>query len=89
MIGIYKRVIYREQFEISPIEKFIAKLFALRQKYKEERNDCMQTLAKLIMNSLFRVQIQKETNGSYESKSQYWMELKCDDFVLDYWKLQN
>ena len=84
MIGIYKRVIYREQFEISPIEKVLAKLFALRQKYKEEGNDCMQTLAKLIMNSLFRVQIQKETNGSYESKSQYAMETKCDDFVLDY-----
>ena len=35
-IRIYKGVIYRENFKISPFTKFREKIFALRQKYKDE-----------------------------------------------------
>ena len=42
VIEIYEGVIYRENFKISPFRKVIGKLFALRQKYKDEKNDIMQ-----------------------------------------------
>ena len=37
VIRIYGGVIYRENFKISPFRKVIEKLFALRQKYKDEK----------------------------------------------------
>ena len=37
LIEIYEGVIYRENFKISPFRKFIEKLFALRQKEKDEK----------------------------------------------------
>ena len=52
VIEIYEGVIYRENFKISPFRKVIEKLFALRQKYKDKKNDLMQGLIELIMNSL-------------------------------------
>ena len=69
VIEIYQGVIYRENFKISPFRKVIEKLFALRQKYKDEKNDLMQGLVKLIMNSLYGVQIRKDINESYYCKS--------------------
>ena len=42
VIQIYEGVIYRENFKVSPFRKVIDKLFALRQKYKDEGNDVMQ-----------------------------------------------
>ena len=42
VIEIYEGVVYRENFKISPFRKVIEKLFALRQKYKDEHNDLMQ-----------------------------------------------
>ena len=59
---IYQGVIYRENFKILPFRKVIEKLFALRQKYKDEKIDLMQGLVKLIMNSLYGVQIRKNIN---------------------------
>ena len=47
-------VLLREKFRINPSEKVITKLFALRQKYKDENNNFMQLLLKLIMNALYR-----------------------------------
>ena len=44
VIEIYEGVIYRENFKVSPFRKVIEKLFALRQKYKDEKNDLMQGL---------------------------------------------
>ena len=44
---IHEGVIYWEDFKISPLRKSIEKMFALRQKYKDEGNDLMQTLVKL------------------------------------------
>ena len=89
VIEIYKGVIYRENFKISPFRKVIEKLFALRQKYKDEKNDLMQGLVKLIMVSLYEVQIRKDINESYSCKSETWMKTEFDENVLDYWKLPN
>ena len=52
VVEIYEGVIYRENFKVSPFRKVIEKIFALRQKYKDEKNDLMQELVNLIMNSL-------------------------------------
>ena len=89
VIRIYEGVNYREDFKISPFRKVIEKMFAFRQKYKDEKNkDVMQWLVKLIMNSLYRVQIRKDINKSY-CKSESWMKTEHDENVLDYWKLPN
>ena len=53
VVEIYEGVLYRENFKVSPFRKIIEKMFALRQKYKDEHNDLMQGLVKLIMNSLY------------------------------------
>ena len=89
VVEIYEGVLYRENFKVSPFRKIIEKLFALRQKYKDEHNDLMQGLAKLIMNSLYGVQIRKDIDQSYKCKSQHWMETEYDENVLDYWRLPN
>ena len=51
VIEIYEGVVYRENFKISPFWKVIEKLFASRQKYKDEYKDLMQNLVKFLMNS--------------------------------------
>ena len=89
VIEIYEGVLYRENFKISPFRKVIEKLFALRQKYKDDHNDLLQGLVKLTMNSLYGVQIRKDIDQSYKCKSQHWMETEYDENVLDYWKLPN
>ena len=89
MIENYQGVIYRENFEISPFRKVIEKLFALRKKYKNEHNDLMQSLVKLIKNSLYGVQIRKDSDESYRYKSQHWMETEYDNNMLDDWELTN
>ena len=89
VVDNYEGVIYRENFKVSPFRKVIEKLFALRQKYKDEKNDLMQGLVKLIMNSLHGVQIRKDINESYFCKSETWMKTEFDENVLDYWKLPN
>ena len=86
MIEIYEGVIYRENFKISPFRKDIENLFALRQKYKDEKNDLMHGLIKLIMNSLYGVQIRRDINEPYSCKPRHWMETEFDENVLDYWK---
>ena len=49
----------------------------------------MQGLVKLILNSLFGVQIRRDINESYYCKSETWMKTEFDEDVLDYWKLPN
>ena len=89
VIQIYEGVIYRENFKISPFRKVIEKLFDLRQKYKDEKIDLMQGLVKLILNSLYGVQIRKDINESYYCESEIWMKTEFDENVLDCWKLPN
>ena len=89
VVEIYEGVIYRENFKVSPFRKVIEKLFALRQKYKDEKNDLKQGLVKLNMNSLYGVQIRKDINESYYCKSENWMKTEFDENVLNYWRLPN
>ena len=86
---IYEGVIYRENFEISPFRKVIDKLFALRQKYKDEGNNVMQLLVKLLMNSLYRENIRKDIEEKFACKSEYWMQTEYDERVEDYWKISD
>ena len=64
VIKINEGVIYRENFEVSPFRKFIEKLVVSRQIYKDKKNDVMQGLVKLILNSLYGVQIRRDINES-------------------------
>ena len=89
VIQIYEGVLYRENFKISPFRKVIENLFALRQKYKDEKKDLMQGLVKLIMNSLYGVQIRKDINESNSCKSETWMKTEFDENILDYCRLPN
>ena len=47
----------------------------------------MQGLIKLIMDSLYGVQIRKDIYESLYCKSEIWMKTEFDENVLDYWKL--
>ena len=49
----------------------------------------MQSLVKLIMNSLYGVEIRKDTDESHRCKPHHWMETEYDDTVLEYRKLPN
>ena len=89
VIEIYEGVIYLENFKVSPFRKVIDILFKLRQKYKDEGNDVMQLLVKLLMNSLYGEQIRKDIEEKYVCKSAMWMESEYDERVKDYWKISN
>ena len=84
---IYEGVIYRENFKVSPFRKIIDKLFALRQKYKDDNNDVMQLLVKLLMNSLYGENIRKDIEEKFACKSEAWMMSEYDERVKDYWKI--
>ena len=89
VIEIYEGVIYRENFKISPFRKVIEKLFTLWKKYKHEKNDLMEGLIKLIMNSSYGVQIRRDIIESYYCKSETWMKTEFDENVLDYLRSTN
>ena len=78
VIEIYEGVIYRENYKVSPFKKVIDKVIELRQKYKEESNEVMQLLFKLIMNSLYGEFLRKGILESYHCKSEIWMQTECD-----------
>ena len=52
VIRIYEDVIYGKNFKISAFRNVIESLFTLKQKYKDENNDSLQRLVKLVMQSL-------------------------------------
>ena len=87
VIEIYEGVIYRENFKVSPFRNVIDKLFALRQKYKDENNDVMQFLVKLLMNSLYGENIRKDIEEKFVCKSEAWMMDNYDERVKDYWRI--
>ena len=87
VIQIYEGVIYRENFKVSPFRKVIDKLFALRQKYKDEGNDVMQLLVKFLMNSSNGENIRKDIEEKFTCKSEAWMMAEYDERVKDYWKI--
>ena len=84
MIRIYEGVTYRENFKKSLFRKLMGKLFALRQKHKDEKKCFIQRLVKVNMNSVHGVQIRKDTNETCYCKSETWMKTEYDENVLDY-----
>ena len=84
---IYEGVIYRENFKVSPFRKVIDIFIKLRKKYKDENNDVMQLLVKLLMNSLYGENIRKDIEEKFTCKSEMWMETEYDERVKDYWKI--
>ena len=87
VIEVYEGAIYRENFKISPFRNVIEKLFSVRQKYKDEGNDVMQLLVKLLMNSLYGENIRKDIEEKFVCKSKAWMTTEYDERVKDYWKI--
>ena len=87
VVEIYEGVIYRENFKVSPFRKFFDKLFALRQKFKDEEIDVMQLLVKLIMNSLYGENIRKDIEEKFACKSEALMMSECDERLKDYWQI--
>ena len=87
VIQIYEGVIYKENFKVSPFRKVIDILFKLRQKYKDEGNEVMQLLVKLLMNSLSGEQIRKDIEKKFSCKTEMWMLTEYDERVKDYWKI--
>ena len=73
MIQIYEGVIYREKYKVSLFKIVLDKLFELRQKYKEENNEVMQLLVKLIMKNYYGKFLRKENLESNQCKSEVWM----------------
>ena len=86
---IYEGVLYPENLRTSPFRKAFEKLFALRQNCKDEHNDLIQGLVKLIMNNLYGAQIKKDTNESGCCKSEHWLQIEYVENVLGYWKKPN
>ena len=89
VIEIDEGVVHRENFKVSPFRKVIDKLFAFRQKYKDENNDVMQLLVKLLMNSLYGENIRKDIDESFACKSEAWMMSEYDERVKDYWRISH
>ena len=87
VIEIYEGVIYRENFKVSPFIKSFDKLFALRQKYKDENHEVVQFLVKLFLNSLYGEQIRKNIEEKLACKSEAWMMSEYDERVKNYWKI--
>ena len=87
VVEIYEGVIYKENFKISPFRKVIDILFKLRQKYKDEGNEVMQLLVKLLMNALYGEQTRKDIEEKFACKSEAWMMSEYDERVKDYWKI--
>ena len=87
VIEIFEVVIYREIFKVSPFRRVIDILFKLRKKYKDENNDVMQLLVKLLLNSLYGENIRKDREEKFVCNSEMWMETENDERVKDYWKI--
>ena len=87
VIQTYEGVIYRKNFEVSTFERVIDKLFELRQKYKDENNEVVQLLKKLLMDSLYGKQIRKDIEERFACKSEAWMMTENDQRVKDCWKI--
>ena len=58
----------------------------MRQKYKDENNEVMQILVKLLMNSLYGEQIRKDIEEKFACKSENWSMSESDERVNDFWK---
>ena len=57
VIESYEGVINRGKFKILPLKKRYRKTVCTEKKNRDEKNDLMQGLVKIIMNSIYGVQI--------------------------------
>ena len=73
VVEFFEGVIYRENFTLSPFREVSDEFFTLRQKYKDKKNDVMQLLVKLLMNSLYGGKIRRDIEESFACASEYWM----------------
>ena len=73
MFEIYEVVVYRENFKVSLFRKVNDTLFASRQQCKDENNDVMQLLVKLLMNRLYGELKRKDLEEKFAFKSKFWM----------------
>ena len=64
-------------------------MFALRQKYKDEGNDVMHLLVKLLKNSLYGENIRKDIEGKFTFKTEMWMQTEHDERIKDFGKISN
>ena len=87
VVEVFEGVIYRENFKVSSFRKVSDKLFALRQKYKDEGNHVMQLSVKLVVNSLYGENIRKDIDEKFACKSEAWMMSEYDERVREYWKI--
>ena len=85
----YNGVIYRENVKTNPSRNVIEILFDLIFKQKDEHDEVMQLIVKLLMNSLYGEQIQKDIEGEYSCKSENWMSIEYDESVKDYWRFSS
>ena len=78
---------YKENCESSLIRRGIEILFNSRIKYKEEGNDIMQTLVKILMNSLNDENYGRDITDVNKCKSGYCMSTGNDERALHFWWL--
>ena len=58
----------------------------MREKYKDDNDEVMQFLVKLLMNSSYGEQIRKDIEENFACKSEYWLQTEYDERVIDNWK---
>ena len=61
----------------------------MRQKYKDENNDVLQQVVKLLMNSLEGENIREGIEEKIACTSEYWMMAEYGEIVKDYWKISH
>ena len=59
----------------------------MRQKYKDEGNDVMHLLVKLLMNALYGEQTRKDFEEKFACNSEAWLMSEYDERVKRYWKI--
>ena len=74
---------------MSSFREVIDNLFGLWRKNKDEHNDVVKLLVKLVLNSLYGEQIRKDIEERFACKSEYWMLSEYDEWVKEYWKISH
>ena len=82
-------MIYREISSVSPVGNVIDIIFDFRQKYEDEKNEVMQLLVKLILNSVHGKQIRRDIEKNFACKSEYSMFSEHDERIKEYWKISH
>ena len=80
---------YREISLVSPVGIVIDIIFDFRQKYEDEKNEVMQILVNLLVNSVHGEQIRRDIEKIFACKSEYWMFSENDERIKEYWKLSH